>query len=80
MPTPREREILISLAQGMSGAQIAAALSISPRTVRTHISNLLEKLGVHSRLEAVSYALRHGLIDPPFERPTLQPSQRPQQN
>jgi DNA-binding NarL/FixJ family response regulator len=66
--TPRQQEILVCLAQGLSGAQIAAALNISVLTVRTHITNVLEKLGVHSRLEAVSYALRHGLIDPDFER------------
>lgn len=78
--TPREREILSYLAQGLSGAQIAADLSIALLTVRTHVRNLLEKLGAHSRLEAVSYALRHGLIDPPLERPVLRaplPPRRP---
>jgi DNA-binding NarL/FixJ family response regulator len=75
--TPREREILAYLARGMSGAQIAAALSISLQTVRTHIRNLLEKLGAHSRLEAVSYALRHGLIEPPLEPQALRVSQTP---
>ncbi len=64
--TPREREILSLLAQGKSGHAIAAALNIAPFTVRTHIRNLLDKLGVHSRLEAVTYALRHDLIDPPI--------------
>jgi two-component system nitrate/nitrite response regulator NarL len=54
------------LAQGKSGPGIAARLSIAPVTVRTHIRNLMEKLGVHSRLEAVSYALRLGLIDSPL--------------
>jgi len=63
--TPREREILTHLAQGKSGQDIAAALNITPLTVRTHIRNLLEKLGLHSRLEAVSYALSRGLIEPP---------------
>jgi DNA-binding NarL/FixJ family response regulator len=63
--TPREREILSHLAHGKSGASIAAELNIAPLTVRTHIRNLLEKLGMHSRLEAVSYALRIGLIEPP---------------
>ena len=63
--TPREREILTHLARGSSGQDIAAALNITPMTVRTHIRNLLEKLGVHSRLEAVSYALSRGLIEPP---------------
>ena len=64
--TGREREILSLLARGSSGPQIAAALSIAPPTVRTHIGNLLAKLGVHSRLEAVALALREGLIDSPF--------------
>jgi len=66
--TPREREILTCLSQGLSSAQIAATLSISLQTVRTHIRNLLEKLEVHSRLEAVSFALRQGLIEPPIQR------------
>jgi DNA-binding NarL/FixJ family response regulator len=64
--TPRELEILALLARGKSSPDIAAALSISPATVRTHIGNAMVKLGVHSRLEAVSYALRHGLIAPPL--------------
>ena len=63
--TPRELEILALLARGRSGAAIAAELNIAPLTVRTHIRNLIDKLGVHSRLEAVAWALRHGLIDPP---------------
>ena len=63
--TPREQEILICLARGLTGSDIAAALNIAPNTVRTHIRNLIEKLGVHSRLEAVSHALRRGLIEPP---------------
>ena len=54
------------LAKGMTGPAIAAALNIAPNTVRTHIRNLIEKLGVHSRLEAVSHALRRGLIEPPL--------------
>jgi DNA-binding NarL/FixJ family response regulator len=63
--TPREYEILNGLARGKTGPVIAAELNIAPLTVRTHIRNLLAKLGVHSRLEAVAFALRNGLIDPP---------------
>ncbi|HEX9617185.1 MAG TPA: response regulator transcription factor [Anaerolineales bacterium] len=63
--TPREYEILNGLARGKSGLVIAAELNIAPLTVRTHIRNLLAKLGVHSRLEAVAFSLRNGLIDPP---------------
>jgi DNA-binding NarL/FixJ family response regulator len=64
--TPREYKILTCLAQGKSGLEIATELSIAPLTVRTHIRNILGKFGVHSRLEAVSYALRQGLIDSPL--------------
>jgi DNA-binding NarL/FixJ family response regulator len=53
------------MAQGKSNAVIAAELNISLMTVRTHSRNLLQKLGAHSRLEAVAFALRQGLIDPP---------------
>ncbi len=64
--TPRESEILSYLAQGLSALEIAGMLNISQLTVRTHIRNLIEKLGVHSRLEAVTYALQKGLISPPL--------------
>ncbi len=64
--TAREQEILSCLAEGKSGPEIAVQLHIAPLTVRTHIRNLMDKLGVHSRLEAVTYALRHGLIDSPL--------------
>jgi DNA-binding NarL/FixJ family response regulator len=59
--TAREREILRALAGGMSTAEIAAALSISPMTVQSHVKNILAKLGVHSKVEAVRLAWRHGL-------------------
>ncbi|HXF57837.1 MAG TPA: response regulator transcription factor [Actinomycetota bacterium] len=60
--TPREREILQLLGQGMRNEAVGAALYISPQTVQTHIRNILTKLGVHSKLEAVVFALRHGAI------------------
>lgn len=60
--TGREREVLRLLAQGTSTETIAARLGIGHRTARNHIQNLLSKLQVHSRLEAVSYALTHGLL------------------
>jgi DNA-binding NarL/FixJ family response regulator len=63
--TPREHEVLGHLAKGSSVPDISETLHIAPLTVRTHIRNLLAKLDVHSRLEAVSFALRNGLIDPP---------------
>jgi len=54
--TRREREVLGLLAEGISNEGIAQALVISPETARTHIQNLLGKLGVHSRLEAAAFA------------------------
>jgi DNA-binding NarL/FixJ family response regulator len=58
--TSRELDVLASLADGTSALETARALGISPHTVRTHITNLLRKLGVHSRLEAVALT-RHEL-------------------
>jgi two-component system, NarL family, nitrate/nitrite response regulator NarL len=63
--THRELEVLRMLAEGATGIEIAHQMSISRHTVRTHIQNLLSKLGVHSRLEAVAFALRHGLLSAP---------------
>lgn len=60
--TGREREILRMLAAGAGTRDIADSLSISPLTVRTHVRNVLRKLGVHGRLEAVMTALRDQLI------------------
>lgn len=63
--TRREREVLSGLAQGMSNAAIAEELTVSVHTVRNHIANLSTKLGAHSKLEALSVAIRRGLIAPP---------------
>jgi PAS domain S-box-containing protein len=60
--TEREREVLSLLAQGLSTRDIAQSLSISPLTARNHTQNILHKLNVHSRLEAVAYAYEHGLV------------------
>lgn len=59
--TDREREILGLLTSGATGPEIAAELYVSPNTVRTHVQNILAKLGVHSRLEAVALATRLGV-------------------
>jgi DNA-binding NarL/FixJ family response regulator len=59
--TVREREVLQCLVDGLSAAEIAARLHVSANTVRTHTQNMLAKLAVHSTLEAVALALRHGL-------------------
>ena len=58
--TRREREVLGLLAEGITNEGIAQALVISPETARTHIQNLLGKLGVHSRLEAAAFARQNG--------------------
>jgi DNA-binding NarL/FixJ family response regulator len=61
--TPREMETLSVLASGRTTTESAAVLHISPLTVRSHVKQILSKLGVHSKLEAVTLALRHGVID-----------------
>jgi DNA-binding NarL/FixJ family response regulator len=60
--TDREREILQLLAGGKRNDDIAKQLFISPQTVQTHVRNILGKLRVHSKLEAVAFAVRHGAI------------------
>jgi two-component system NarL family response regulator len=60
--TEREAEVLKLLASGASTTAIAKSLFISAHTARTHVQNVLMKLGVHSRLEAAAYAVRHGLV------------------
>ena len=60
--TDREREVLSLLAQGLNTSGIARLLAITPSTVRNHIRNILQKLQVHSRLEAVVYAFEYGLV------------------
>lgn len=61
--TEREHEVLRLLAQGKPNKEIAAALSISERTVKFHVSSLLSKLGAGNRTEAVTLAAQRGLID-----------------
>lgn len=59
--TPRERQVLALLARGLRNAEIAAELRLAPKTVRNHVSNLLEKLGVDSRARAIVLAHELGL-------------------
>jgi DNA-binding NarL/FixJ family response regulator len=63
--TDREREILALVAQGLSNQQIADALVISERTARTHVSNILSKLGLASRTQAALLAIREGIAPTP---------------
>jgi DNA-binding NarL/FixJ family response regulator len=60
--TPREREVLVALAQGLSDKEIAQQLYVGRETVHTHMANLLGKLGVESRLQALVFAVKHGVV------------------
>ncbi len=66
--TPRERDVLAALAHGLSSKEIAQRLNITSETERSHMVNILAKVGAHSRLHALVLAVRHGLIDVPSTR------------
>ena len=59
--SPRELEVLRLIARGMENAEIGETLSISPRTAKNHVSSILAKLGLPGRVQAATYAVRHGL-------------------
>ncbi|MDP2645034.1 MAG: response regulator transcription factor [Desulfobacterales bacterium] len=61
--TPREQEIMALLAEGMSSKKIADKLFISTKTVENHRTNIMQKLGLHSAIELVQYAVKIGLIN-----------------
>jgi NarL family two-component system response regulator LiaR len=61
--TDRERTVLGLMVEGLNNTQIAGKLTVSPSTVKSHVSNILSKLGVASRTEAVTLALRNGLAN-----------------
>jgi DNA-binding NarL/FixJ family response regulator len=68
--TPREREVLQNLAQGLSNKEIAQRMHVSVETERSHMMNILSKLGAHSRLQALLLAVRYGVVEidpPPFD-------------
>lgn len=62
--TPRETEIVKLIAEGRDSQNIADLLVISPKTVERHRANILEKLGMHDRVDLTRYAIREGLIEP----------------
>jgi len=61
--TEREWEVLRELCEGRGDREIAQRLFVTPKTVRTHVVNVLRKLEVHSRLQAVIFAFRHGVVE-----------------
>jgi DNA-binding NarL/FixJ family response regulator len=63
--TPREAEVLALIAQGLSNAEIAQSLSIAMATVKTHVHRIFLKTGVRDRPQAMTYAYRSGLAQPP---------------
>ena len=60
--TGREREVLALMVEGLNNTQIAGRLTVSPSTIKSHVSNILSKLGVESRTEAVTLALRNHIV------------------
>ena len=63
--TPREMEVLRNLAAGMSTPEIAEELGITRNTLRTHVHNIMGKLGARSKLEAVLTGIRQGIVEAP---------------
>lgn len=63
--TVRERDVVLHVARGLSNQQIADALAISERTARSHVSNVLLKLGLSSRTQVALWAIQQGLVAPP---------------
>lgn len=60
--TPRELEVLRLMAHGLSNRKIAGQLAVNERTIKHHVSEILSKLGVENRTQAITYGAAHGLI------------------
>jgi len=63
--TPREREILTLLAEGLTSPQVAERLVLSPATVRTHVQNAVSRLEASTRVQAIAIAVARGELEPP---------------
>ena len=75
----REEEILQLVATGLTNREIAQKLTISPNTVKVHLSNIYEKLQVASRTEATLFGIEHGIVDVPGgASETISPEELPQ--
>jgi DNA-binding NarL/FixJ family response regulator len=71
--TPRERDVLALVAQGLPNRSIGETLGITERTARTHVSNILAKLGLTSRTQAALYAVEQGLVEDGSRGPGRRP-------